>query len=199
MSNIQICMLLFLLLYFGVIIGLRSYILYSQTKVNPIKNFGAKSKQVKAERLIQIGLFLLLVIGINFCFISSNYKYFLPFKVLEIYWLNLLGFAISIFGLIITFTAQIQMKNSWRLGLDNEKEVNLITDGMYSFTRNPIYIGLGISFFGFFLIAPNLGSLLFLFIMSYAIVEKVKDEEAFLLLKVPNEFRAYKQKVKRWI
>lgn len=190
-------MLTFLILYFGIIIGLRSFLLYRQTKINAVKKFGLKSKHDKAERLIQVGLFLLLIIGLNFCFLNSNYKYFIPLKALEIYWLNLTGFCLSILGLIITFIAQIQMKNSWKLGIDHEKQVKLVTSGIYSLSRNPVYIGLGISFCGFFLIAPNLGSLLFLIIMTFAIVSKVKDEEAFLSQNVPIQFKDYCRKVKR--
>ena len=192
-------MLIFLILYFGVIIGLRSYILFKQTKVNPIKNFGVKSKHAKAERLIQIGLFLLIVIALNFCFLNSNYKYFFPFIALEISWLNLFGFLISIVGLIVTFIAQIQMRGSWRLGIDKENDLSLVTTGMYKFSRNPVYIGLGISFIGFFLIAPNLGSTLFLLIMAVAISIKIKDEEKFLKQNIPDEYHDYCQKVKRWI
>ncbi len=192
-------MLIFLFLYFGIIIGLRSYFLLRKTNVNAIDKFGSKSKHSQAENLIRIALFLLLVIGLNFCFMGTNYKYFLPIHFLEISWLNFTGFIISIVGLTLTFIAQLQMGNSWRLGIDDEKKESLISHGLFSISRNPIYIGLGISFIGFFLIAPNLGSVVFLILMTIAIRKKVRDEENFLTEFLPEVYKAYCAKVRRWL
>jgi len=199
MSNIQIAMLIFLFLYLGVLIGVRSYILFRQTKVNTIRKFGTKSKNVKAERLIYLGVFLMIVIGLNFCFIPENYQYFFPIKSLEINSLNIFGFIISVLGLAVGYVAQGQMKDSWRLGVDDEKEILLITTGMFKYSRNPIYVCLGIAYVGFFLIAPNWGSVLFLVLMTVAISKKVKDEEVFLRQNSPVEYLAYCQKVRRWL
>ena len=65
MAASQIYMLIFLSFYFGVLIGLRSYMLYRQTNVDPIKKFGAKSDHSKAERLIQAGIFLLVIVAVS--------------------------------------------------------------------------------------------------------------------------------------
>lgn len=199
MDIFQIYMAIHLALYFGLIIGMRSFMLYRATKINPIKNFGSKSKVGKHERMIQFGLFLMLIIGLNFCFLEENYRYFYPITGFEMGWLKTVGFILSIIGFLLTFMAQIQMKNSWRLGIDQENTVDLVTTGMYQYSRNPVYFGLGFVFIGFFLIAPNVGSLIFLIIMAFSIHKKVIDEEEFLSQKIPDEYSKYAKKVRRWI
>ena len=199
MSVYEIFMSLFLLFYFGVIIGVRTWMLFNETKINAVKGFGTKKKIRIAERLIQLGLMLLLIIGLNFIFIKSSYRFFRPIAFLEIGWLRYSGFILGMVGLLLTFLAQLQMKNSWRLGLDDTVSINLVQDGFFRYSRNPIYLGLGIGFFGFFLIAPNIGSLVFLILMTIAVNLKIKDEEQFLMHHIPEKYETYKKKVRRWI
>lgn len=189
--------MIFLLLYFGIIIGLRSAILYKKVKINAIRGFGEKSKTKKAERIIQAALILMMIIALNYIFIPSNYRYFLPLDALDIGWIKTSGFIISVLGLAFTFVAQLQMKNSWRLGID--EKTALVTTKLFSISRNPIYLGLGIGFVGFFFIAPNIGSLLFLILMFYGVTLKIIDEEQFLSQEFGDAFKQYKSKVNRWI
>jgi len=192
-------MLIFMLTYFGITLGLRSIILYKNTKINTKKVFERETGNKKSGKIIQVALLLMVIIAVNFMWISSNYKYFLPIEFLEIGWLQSIGFALSMFGLIIGFIAQSQMKHSWRLGVDSQAQIELVTTGMFSKSRNPIYLSLALSLLGFFLIAPNAVSIMFCFIMLYGIHEKIKDEESFLLEKFGSAFEEYKSKVRRWI
>ena len=195
----QIYMIIFFAVYFGVIIGIRTFLLYRNTKVDAIKNFGKAPRVKNAERIIQAALLLLIMIGVNYIFISANYQYLLPIHALEIGWLQTTGFTLSMLGLVLTFIGQLQMKDSWRLGIDTEKEVQLVTTGLFSRSRNPIYLGLGIGFIGFFFIAPNLVSIIFIALMFYGVSMKIKDEEAFLLDKFGNQYKLYQSKVNRWL
>lgn len=200
MTLYQLYMLIFLILYFGVIIGIRSIMLFSNTtKINATENFGKVGHAKRAERIIQISLLLMLIIGLNYIFIQTNYKYLYPIKFLNLGWLNTIGFVIGILGLIFTFIAQIQMKNSWRLGIDENGQIELITSGLFSISRNPVYLGLGISFIGFFLITPNIGSLIFLILMYYGINQKINDEQKYLLKKFGVKYTDYKAKVRKWV
>ena len=199
MTISQIYMLTIFILYFGVLIGLRSYLLHRKTKVNPVKRFGAPSSHNKAERLIQFGVFLMFVVVANFCFIDDNYKYLVPLEFLIAEWLSLTGFLLSIIGLGVGWIAQSQMGQSWRLGIDKAKPEKLVTSGIYQYSRNPVYVSLGLVYVGFFFIAPNLVSFLFLIIMTIAIALKVKDEEAFLSSVYPDDYLSYRKKVRRWL
>ena len=198
MSTPQIYMIIFIVCYFGITIGLRTLLLYKNTKINATKNFGKKAKTKRAERTIQVAIFLLIIIIANFLFLPNNYKFLMPIRFLEINWLQNLGFILSIGGLVLGFWAQLQMKDSWRLGITENENVNLVTTGLFTISRNPIYLGLGISFFGFFFIAPNVASIIFFCTMWYGVHEKIKDEEEFLTVKFGDEFIEYKRQVRKW-
>ena len=192
-------MLIFIGSYFGITLGMRSIILYRNTKINTGKVFNKETGKTKSGKLIKVALLLMIIIAVNFIWISSNYKYLLPINSLEIGLIQTIGFILSMIGLILGFIAQLQMKNSWRLGVDKNAEIELVTNGLFSISRNPIYFCLAISFVGFFLIAPNSLSIICIFLMLYGINEKIKDEENFLKEKFGKEFSEYKIKVRKWI
>lgn len=192
-------MLIFFIVYFGLVIGIRTIMLFNKTQINATKNFGKKIQTKRAERIIQFALALMLVLGLNFIFIPQNYKYFFPIGVLDLGWLKTTGFIMTMMGLMLTFIAQLQMKNSWRLGIDQNDQIELVTSGLFTISRNPIYLGLGIGFIGFFLIAPSIGSLIFLLLMFYGVSQKIDDEQQFLENKFGKKYEAYKADVNKWI
>ena len=199
MNIYQIYMLIFLATYLGVTLGLRSIILYKQTKINTGKVFMEETGKNKSGKIIQLALLLMIIIAVNFLWITSSYKFLLPISYLEIGLLQTIGFSISMIGQLMGFIAQLQMKNSWRLGVDKNAEIELVTTGFFTISRNPIYLFLGVSFLGFFFIAPNILSMICFSLMIYGINEKIKDEEEFLRDKFGDEFIKYQNKVRRWI
>ena len=199
MDIFQIYVLIYLLLYFGLVIGLQSILLYIKTRAQAAIGWGRNGQKKWAEWFIQIALLLLLVIGLNYVFIPENYSYFLPIPKLELGWLQTTGFVIGVLALLLTFIAQRQMQESWRLGIDEDSKTKLVTTGLFTISRNPVYLNLGISFLGFFLMAPNWGSVLFIALMFYGVSRKIRDEEAFLERRFGAEYRAYRVRVRRWI
>ncbi|NOT13273.1 MAG: isoprenylcysteine carboxylmethyltransferase family protein [Methylococcaceae bacterium] len=76
----------------------------------------------------------------------------------------------------------------------------LVTDGIFSHCRNPLYVGNLLIFIGFIFISGNLpgilaGSLLFMII--YRLI--VHSEETFLLSKFADAYAAFCADVPRWI
>ncbi|MEJ2309671.1 MAG: isoprenylcysteine carboxylmethyltransferase family protein [Gammaproteobacteria bacterium] len=83
--------------------------------------------------------------------------------------------------------------------LKPEKTSKLVTGGMYQFTRNPMYLGLLLLLTG---LAVYMGSLtpivmLPLFVMVLT-NRQILHEELILEEKFGEEYRAYKQRVRRW-
>lgn len=52
--------------------------------------------------------------------------------------IGLLGFT----GIATTVIAQMQIGRSWRIGVDQNEKTELIMNGLYSKSRNPIYFGI---------------------------------------------------------
>jgi protein-S-isoprenylcysteine O-methyltransferase Ste14 len=195
----QLYLLVFMVLYFGLVLGVRTLILYLRTGISPWQKFGKKSGHQLAERLIPLAVLLLFIIIGNFFFLEENIKYLLPFEFLDHLWLKHLGLLFTVVGLMTTFFAQLQMKDSWRIGLDQDNEIKLVDKGMFAYSRNPIYVALMTAYTGVFFIVPSLISLFFLVIMGIAIHLKVKDEEKFLEKKLGLTYMEYKNRVRRWI
>jgi protein-S-isoprenylcysteine O-methyltransferase Ste14 len=62
-------------------------------------------------------------------------------------WLLFLG------GLALTLVAQAQMGASWRIGID-DRPTQLVTGGLFAFSRNPIFSGMFLTLAGVVLISP---------------------------------------------
>ena len=98
-----------------------------------------------------------------------------------------------------TTVAQHQMKNSWRMGIDPNTKTKLVKNGLFQFSRNPIFLGLIVSFLGLFLTTPNGITLILLIIGSLLIQIQTRLEEDFLSKQLKAEYTLYKQKTRRFI
>ncbi|HHB82110.1 MAG TPA: isoprenylcysteine carboxylmethyltransferase family protein [Devosia sp.] len=84
--------------------------------------------------------------------------------------------------------------------MDPKKSSTLVTNGLYAFSRNPIYLAdiLFLLSWGFFL--SNIFSLiLVLGFAPYLTRFQIKPEERALEKTFGDEYLAYKSKVRRWI
>ena len=63
---------------------------------------------------------------------NNNYP---PLVIMAI---GVLGFT----GIAITVIAQMQMGRSWRIGVDQDEATELMVNGLYAKSRNPIYFGI---------------------------------------------------------
>jgi len=47
------------------------------------------------------------------------------------------------------------MRQYWKIGIDEKNKTELITKGLFSISRNPIFLGMILSTVGIFLIIPS--------------------------------------------
>jgi len=112
---------------------------------------------------------------------------------------NLAGIIIIFFGFTIMRKSR-DLFNKYKTTLGHEKSTHLINEGVFSKTRNPMYIGMFFLLLGIGLCFRNLFSLiipfLFLFITHIAYIP---IEEKLMEEKFGEEYINYKKNVKRWI
>ncbi len=135
-----------------------------------------------------------------YAFGGTLYEYLVPIPYLEAnITLKWIGFFISLVAMVWIFAAQLNMQDSWRIGIDYNEKTTLITGGLFSISRNPIFLGILISYVGFFLLMPN--ALSFgLGLLSYGSISiQIRLEEEFLLAKQGEIYAKYKDAVNRWI
>ncbi|WP_343638654.1 isoprenylcysteine carboxylmethyltransferase family protein [Chryseobacterium sp.] len=113
--------------------------------------------------------------------------------------LKYIGLVIMISALIWVITAQLQMKNSWRIGIDSTTKTELVTDGLFRFSRNPVFLGMTISLVGFFLVFPTVITFSFLLTGNILMQIQIRLEEEFLLKEHGEIYLTYKNRVKRML
>ena len=76
----------------------------------------------------------------------------------------------------------------------------LVLDGVYRFTRNPMYLGMAAIYAAIALILDSAVALLFgiplILIIRYGVIAR---EERYLLARFGDDYRRYMSRVRRWI
>ena len=188
----------YLIIYFLLVFVLRSLLLWKKTGINPLTfNQTDDAHGYNGKIFSIISILELIVVGI-YAFKIEWYKYLLPFWYLENDTLSKVGWGFLIISLIVVWIAQSQMANSWRIGIDEKNKTKLITKGLFSISRNPIFLGIMFANIGLFLVIPNAFTLLVISLSTTSINTQIRLEEAFLKQEFENEYEAYSKKAKRW-
>lgn len=75
----------------------------------------------------------------------------------------------------------------------------LVTDGVYRWTRNPMYLGMTLIYLGFAIYMDSLITLLLIVPVTFWITRNViEKEEAFMTARFGTEYMAYRERVGRW-
>lgn len=176
-----------------------SYLTYKRTGINPFK-FSKEETAInyvgKAYKVISAIAFITITIN---AFIPTLMPFLTPIESLKSDYFVWIGFGLLHLSFITIFIAQRNMANEWRIGIDNENKVNLITKGLFGISRNPIFLGVIIVFIGLFLIIPNVVTAVVLVSGIIVIQVQVRLEEEFLIASLGNEYKEYMAKVKRWL
>lgn len=113
---------------------------------------------------------------------------------------NRVGLTLASLGFIFVIVAQLQMRDSWRVGVDGRETTALITGGLFDLMRNPIYTGSFIAIAGVFLMVPNmLSAVAVILIVPGLEIQVRRVEEPYLLRTHGDSYRAYARRVGRFI
>lgn len=189
----------YFIVYFGIAFVAKSIIVGRRIGKNPL----VLPKDDTAYGLIgfyfKLTMIFMFIYVLLFAFLPELYDKFLPIQQLDNLTIKYVGLGLLAFALIWTIIAQGHMKNSWRIGIDTEMKTELITTGLFQFSRNPIFFGMIVSLAGLFLTTPNAMTGLFL-ILGYVLIQiQIRLEEEFLINQHGQKYSAYKEKVRRLI
>ncbi|MCX5601263.1 isoprenylcysteine carboxylmethyltransferase family protein [Streptomyces phaeochromogenes] len=91
------------------------------------------------------------------------------------------GTSLAVAGLLGTLAAQTTMGASWRVGVDQDERTALVTDGAFSYVRNPTFTAMAATGGGLALMVPNLLAVVALAALIVAIELQVRVvEEPYL-------------------
>lgn len=196
---LRIILPLYFVVYFGVAFVAKTIIVSARIGKNPLvlpKDDSAYGLIGRYFKLTLTALFLYVVL---YGFFPSLYRHFLPIPSLNSPKIALAGLFLMFISLVWTIIAQSHMKNSWRIGIDTETKTELITDGLFSVSRNPIFLGMILSLTGLFLTTPNALTAIFL-ILGYILIQiQIRLEEEFLTAEHGQSYLNYLQNVRRML
>jgi len=93
---------------------------------------------------------------------------------------NIVGLSLCVVGLSIAIVAQCTLKRFYSSTLVTREDHQLITHGVYRYSRHPLYLGVLIAIMGAPVYAPSLYGFLILSLLIPIFLFRIKMEEARL-------------------
>ena len=134
----------------------------------------------------------ILIIGIIYFLLPSYELIKYPFNLLGIIFLFLSG-------MLCGKSCKTLKKHNTAIHF-NDKTTNVVQDGLYKYSRNPLYLGTILLLVGLSILSKNILSfvapVLFYLIVNYIFIpdEEKKMEDVF-----GNKYLNYKSKVRKWL
>ena len=112
---------------------------------------------------------------------------------------SIIGLALSIIGFALLLVGQLTLFRNYSSLLVIHKDHQLITHGIYRFTRNPIYLGTLMAFIGLPVYAASLYGFLTSLVLIPIFLNRIRMEERMLAEYFQDSFQKYKKTTKRLI
>lgn len=192
-------LILYFIIFFGMAVFWRNYSVYKKTGSNAFKLNNKKCVESITNRYFKIlPMLSILVLALYTQFPTLYNKTGIIFFFVSSIW-QMIGILIMSLALIFVVVAQSQMGTSWRIGIDTNQKTELITSGIFSISRNPIFIGIIFSSLGYFLVLPNAITLTILTLDIALIQVQVALEEKHLNDIHGDDYKKYCDNVRRWL
>lgn len=196
---LRIILPVYLVTYFAVAFAWRSIMVWKRTGINPYVLGKTDTAYDYIGVVFRFTFGMLAAAIILYSLFTPFYVYTAPIGWLDIAAVKWAGLVLLAVSLIWTAIAQSQMGNSWRIGVDKENHTDLVRKGLFTVSRNPIFVGMRVSLLGVFLIIPNALTLLALGLGDVLMQIQVRLEEEHLQGLHGADYEAYRGEVRRWI
>jgi protein-S-isoprenylcysteine O-methyltransferase Ste14 len=181
---------------FGVLgSGWRSWLQYRRTGSTGLRGIGRGSTELVAGAGLIVAL---IVAGLGPILQWANVIG--PVDILNGVWVQVAGIVIATAGIAATVYAQLEMGDSWRIGVDKQETTTLVQTGVFGRVRNPIYTAVFTFGLGIALVTPNLVACAgFILLVASIELQVRRVEEPYLLKTHGDAYRAYTASVGRFI
>ena len=110
-----------------------------QTGINPVTFGKTDNAHDYIGFVMKVLIALLFVAVFIYSFSDKIYQYLVPISYLMKDVFLIIALILIHLSLLWISVAQYQMSNSWRIGIDENNKTELITKGLFSYSRNPIF------------------------------------------------------------
>lgn len=111
----------------------------------------------------------------------------------------LVAAVLCVAGLLFCLWARATIGRNWSGIVTLKEDHELVVRGPYALVRHPIYTGLLAMFAATALVHGHLAGILGTLLVFVSFWIKLRDEERLMLEKFPDQYPAYRQRVKRII
>ena len=109
------------------------------------------------------------------------------------------SFCFGILGDTIFLLSVLCMKDSWRAGIPDKDKTELVTTGIYRFSRNPAFLGFDLMYVGILLLYGNLLTLGFSIFAIVMLHLQILQEERYLVNAFGAPYQEYCRHVFRYL
>lgn len=109
------------------------------------------------------------------------------------------GLLLMAASLLMAWASLRDLGDSWRVGVIEEQQTQLIEQGVYRFSRNPFFVAYLLTFAAYTVLLQNLFLLLLFATCFVAIHGMILREEKYLADSHGAAYQAYKQRVPRYL
>ena len=127
----------------------------------------------------------LLSIGFGWSYLPANARF--------------TGFCIGMVGDLIFLISVLCMKDSWRAGIPANDKTELVTGGVYAYSRNPAFLGFDLQYIGLLLMFCNLLTALFTVFAVTMLHLQILQEERYLTAAFGRAYLDYRHRVFRYL
>jgi protein-S-isoprenylcysteine O-methyltransferase Ste14 len=114
-------------------------------------------------------------------------------------WLNAfawLGLWTAMLGMLL---AQHHMGNAWRIGIDTQRATELVSHGLFRYSRNPVFLAMRCSMLFLLILQPSAVALTLAVSAELLMQIQVRMEEDHLQQLHGPSYAQYRDRVRRWL
>ena len=127
----------------------------------------------------------LLSIGFGWSYLPANARF--------------TGFCVGMVGDLIFLISVLCMKDNWRAGIPANEKTELVTDGIYAYSRNPAFLGFDLQYLGVLLMYCNLLTGMFTVFAIVMLHLQILQEERYLTATFGRAYLDYRHRVFRYL
>lgn len=186
--NYRIISLIIMAIYYSFYIAKLLILNKKSIKTNQAGIGNKPKKVIIVERIMSIATVSTIVIEVySILFTTPN--------ILD--GVRIIGIVFGILAIIFFALATITMKDSWRVGIPEEK-TSLISAGIYKWSRNPAFVGFDLLYISICLMYFNLPLLLISVFAGTMLHLQILQEEKHMQNMFGKEYEEYKKHTLRY-
>ena len=114
--------------------------------------------------------------------------------------IEILGTVLIVLGLMLSFWGMLTFAQAKTAILPMRPATRIVDHGPYSFTRNPMYVGMSLAYLGGALVLNSVWTIiLFPIVIALLLRLVILREERYLSSAFGAEYDDYRKRVRRWI